>query len=224
MIGQGRPQADGEELLTPDRVAALLAVSVRSVRRYAEEGRLVPVRIGRNVRYRLADVERLIEMGGTPGDADTGHRTPDRAGDGHERPEADISGMSARESLEAAYRVTPTEIERAIERTGQKYVTDMAALYDRISAEVGRLYAGQLAAKDETIATQRAALVTKDQALAELRRRAEQAEAGRDRLAAAQTAQDAPGATEGSTPDNPIPEASAGFWARVGRVFGGGGG
>jgi len=207
MSGQGRPQADGEELLTPDRVAALLAVSVRSVRRYAEEGRLVPVRIGRNVRYRLADVERLIERGGTPGEADTGHRTPDRAGGGHERPGADMSGMSARESLEAAYRVTPAEIERAIERTGQQYVTDMAALYDCVSTELGAVYEGQLAAKDQ-------ALAAKDETIAELRRRAEHAEAGRDRLMAAQAAPAPPGAPEalivvqGGLPD---------VWGRVRR-------
>ncbi len=132
------------------------------------------------------------------------------------------------EPIEAAYRVTPVEIEQAIERTGQKYVTDMAALYDRISAEVGKLYEGQLAAKDETIATQRAALVTKDQALtadalalAELRRRAEVAEAARDRLTAAQAVQDGPGTPEAPTPDNPSGISSAGFWARVRRVFGG---
>ena len=49
------------------------------------------------------------------------------------------------------------------ERTGQNYMTDMAALYDRISTDVGKVDEGQLAAKDETIA--------------ELRRRAEVAEA-----------------------------------------------
>jgi len=39
---------------------------------------------------------------------------------------------------------------------------------------------------------------------------------------AGQAAQDAPGATEVLTPDNPSPEASAGFWARVRRVLGDG--
>jgi len=56
------------------------------------------------------------------------------------------------------YRVTPAQIEQAIERTGDKYVTDMTRMFD----EVGRLYQGQLAAKDETIS--------------ELRRRTEAAE------------------------------------------------
>jgi excisionase family DNA binding protein len=71
--------------------------------------------------------------------------------------------------IPAAYQVTPAEVEQAIERTGARYVADFAALYDRISAEVGRLYEGQLAAKDETLAA-------KDEAIDELRRRAELAE------------------------------------------------
>jgi DNA-binding transcriptional MerR regulator len=54
----------------------------------------------------------------------------------------------------------------------------------------------------------------------ELRRRAEVAEAERDRLAAAQAAQDGPGSAEAPTPDSPGSDAPAGFWARVRRVFG----
>jgi hypothetical protein len=73
------------------------------------------------------------------------------------------------EPVEATFTTTPAEVERAIEATGARYVADFAALYDRISAEVGRLYAGQLAAKDE-------ALAAKDEAIAALRRRAELAE------------------------------------------------
>lgn len=111
--------------------------------------------------------------------------------------------------------VTPAQIERAIERTGQRYVTDMAALYDRVSTELGAVYAGQLAAKDQ-------ALTAKDETIAELRRRAEHAEAERDRLAAAQAAQDAPGSPERASDTNPRPEPSAGVWARLRRAFGGG--
>ena len=110
--------------------------------------------------------------------------------------------------------VTPAQIERAIERTGQRYVTDMAALYDRVSTELGAVYAGQLAAKDQ-------ALAAKDETIAELRRRAEAAETERDRLTAAQAAPDAPGATEALTPDDPSAAPAAGLWARVRRVFGG---
>ena len=68
------------------------------------------------------------------------------------------------EPVEAAFTTTtPAEVERAIEATSARYVADFAALYDRISAEVGRLYEGQIEAQRETIA--------------ELRRRAEAAEA-----------------------------------------------
>ena len=51
---------DTDQLLSREQVAALLAISVRSVRRYTDTGRLPSVHIGRNVRYRLVDVERLI--------------------------------------------------------------------------------------------------------------------------------------------------------------------
>ncbi len=94
------------------------------------------------------------------------------------------------EPIEAVYRVTPAEIEQAIERTGDKYVTDMRAMFD----EVGRLYQGQLAAKDETIT--------------ELRRRAEAAES---RLSAPEAQQaesltratSAPDMTTDAAPDAP---------------------
>lgn len=101
MSGQERPGADSEALVTADTAATLLSVSVRSVRRYAEEGRLAPVRYGRAVRYRLADVERLRtaapatsgqDSGHTGHTGHTGQRTPDS---GHERPGPDMSAVSA---------------------------------------------------------------------------------------------------------------------------------
>ena len=99
--------------------------------------------------------------------------------------------------------VTPAVVEQAIARTGQQYTADLRVMLGELRA----VYEGQIAAKDETIA--------------ELRRRAEAAEAERDRLTAAQAAQDGPGAMEAPTPDVPSGEPSAGFWARVRRVFGG---
>jgi len=197
--------------LTVAEAAALLGVEPRTVIKYRQQGKIRGEKQGKSWHLWLA--QTFI---------DTTHaeRSGTRSGMDPEQQTARSGTHSA--SIEAAYRVTPVEIEQAIERTGQKYVTDMAALYDRISAEVGKLYAGQLAAKDETITTQRAALVTKDQALAadalalaELRHRAEQAEAARDRLTVAQAAQDAPGALGEATPD------SVGVWARVRRWWGG---
>jgi len=46
-----------------------------------------------------------------------------------------------------AYRVTPGEIEQAIERTGDKYVTDMRAMFERVD----ELYRDRLADKDRLI-------------------------------------------------------------------------
>ncbi len=107
-------------------------------------------------------------------------------------------------------------------RTSAQYMGDLRTML----AEVSKVYEGQLAAKDETIATQRAALATKDQALAAdalalaaLRRRAEQAEAARDRLAA-QTAPAAPSAPAAPTRDTHAPDVPVGFWARVRPALG----
>ncbi len=227
MSGHEQPRADNDDLLTPDKVAALLAVSVRSVRRYSEEGRLTPVRIGRNVRYRLADVEQLIAEGMAlegPDTGQSGHRTPDIGHGGQWQPQADMPPLSAREPLEAAYRVTPAEIEQAVSRTSAQYMGDLRTML----AEVGKVYEGQLGAKDAALTAKDEALTTKDQVIstqaetiAELRRRAEVAEVERDRLMAAQAAPDTPGATEGEGSDNPSGISSAGFWARVRRVFSG---
>ncbi len=87
-------------------------------------------------------------------------------------------------------------------RTSAQYMGDLRTML----AEVGKVYEGQLAAKDETIA--------------ELRRRAEAAEAERDRLAAAQATPAAPGTTEEVTSTSPRPKPVTGFWARVRRVWG----
>lgn len=48
-------------LLTTRQVAAALAVSEPTVRRLSEAGKLPRVRIGTLTRYRMEDLERLIE-------------------------------------------------------------------------------------------------------------------------------------------------------------------
>ncbi len=137
--------------------------------------------------------------------------------------------------IEAAYRVTPAEIERAVSRTSAQYMGDLRA----VLAEVGAVYEGrivateaQVAAKDETIAAQR-------EALAELRRRAEAAEVARlaaererDELRArlspmGDTPQAAPAATEAPAlviVEADTPRRPAGLWARFRRAWGGWGG
>ncbi len=225
MSGSRRPETDNDDLLTPDKVAALLSVSVRSIRRYAAEGQLAPVHLGRNVRYRRADVERLIASGTVRSSHDTGHSGPqpaDTARGGQRRAEADMSGVSAHEPIEAAYRVTPAEIEQAVSRTSAQYMGDLRTML----AEVGKVYEGQLAAKDaaleakdQALAIQTAVLGAKDETIAELRRRAEVAEAEVTRRAegAAQAAQHAPSATVAFVEAQ---EDTVGLWGRLARLLG----
>jgi len=196
--------------LTVAEAAALLGVEPRTVIKYRQQGKIRGEKQGKAWHLWLA--QTFI-------DTTRAERSGSRSGMDPEQQTA-RSGTHS-ESIEAVYRVSPTEIEQAIERTGQKYVTDIAAIYDRVSAELGQVYAGQLAAKDETIATkeqviatQREALATKDQALAadalaiaELRRRAEEAEA----------AQDGAGTPEMSAEAQ---AAAPGVWGRLRRWWG----
>jgi uncharacterized membrane protein len=93
-------------------------------------------------------------------------------------------------------------------------LTDLARRNEGLALEVGQLrervvgYEGQLAAKDET--------------LADLRRRAEAAEAERDALRAAQAAPPPPSEAEVPAVGAITPEASAGRWERLGRWWRGG--
>jgi len=79
---------DTDELLTPEEVAKQLSVSLRSVRRFADTGQLVPIRIGRYVRYQEADVAGLLARR----QPDNGHHTGQ---DGHRTaPIADMAGVA----------------------------------------------------------------------------------------------------------------------------------
>jgi excisionase family DNA binding protein len=53
------------ELLTVKETADLLRVSTVTVRRYIASGKLAAVRVGRNIRIRRDDVERVIEPSGS---------------------------------------------------------------------------------------------------------------------------------------------------------------
>jgi len=107
------------------------------------------------------------------------------------------------------------------------HLAELARRNEGLAMEVGALRERQ-AGHDAQLAVKDAALIAKDETImakdelitdlrTELRRRAE-----RDRLTAVQAAPDAPGTPEAPTPDAPSGEASAGFWARVRRVFDGG--
>ncbi len=73
------------------------------------------------------------------------------------------------EPIEARFRATPAEIEQAIERTGARYVADIRTLFEELDARYEQRYRDQLEAKAHLFA--------------ELRRRAETAEAERNRFA-----------------------------------------
>lgn len=99
MTGQERPQVATSALLTAAQVAARLGISLRTVRRYGEEGRLPRVHVGRAVRYASADVEALISAdAGTPVKVfPSGQERP-----GHERPPE--RPPAATDALEVATR------------------------------------------------------------------------------------------------------------------------
>jgi len=61
--------ASGEEMLTTQEVAGWLRVSPRTVRCWAETGRLRAVKVGRQWRFRPSDVERSMRF---TGDQDAG--------------------------------------------------------------------------------------------------------------------------------------------------------
>lgn len=93
--------------------ARALGISERAVRKRIQAGTLRAEPFGRSFMVWL------------PGAAEPGG------------PEPGSSVAPGPEPYETQYRVTPADVERAIERTGARYVADMAGLYDRIAAEVG---------------------------------------------------------------------------------------
>jgi hypothetical protein len=193
--------------------ATLLDLSQEAVRKRIQRGTLAGYKRDGGW-FVLLDVD-------TPTGAVTGRQDDRTAG------RQDASGRQDSPLIEAEYRVTPEELQVAIERTGAKYINDFTGLYEMINAELARQYEARLAerdlalaAKDETIAAKDQTIATQAEALAEARRRAEtiQAEYDRRREAeerqrqiAAQAASAAPHATETSE------EASPGMWARLGR-------
>ena len=97
-----------------------------------------------------------------------------------------------------------------------------AAFAEAVARQVGLLLAERSAAEAATVAPLVALVREQQETIDELRRRAAIAEAERDRLTVAQAPPAVPGAPEALTPDDPSGAPSAGFWARVRRVFGGG--
>lgn len=141
------------------QAARYLGISERAVRKRIQTGSLAAERDGR---------QWVVFLPAVPGAAPGGTEGGTSGG----------TGAEPAEPIEAGYRVTPAELEQAIARTGERYVADIAALYDRVEAS----YREIIDAKDQTIT--------------ELRRRADDAEHERDqlreRLERADRAQDEP--------------------------------
>ncbi|RIK76985.1 MAG: hypothetical protein DCC67_13175 [Planctomycetota bacterium] len=70
LFDESAPASPDEKLLVPaDTVATMLSISVRSLWRLLSAGRLVPpVRLGRSVRWHVAEVRRWIDAGCPPPD------------------------------------------------------------------------------------------------------------------------------------------------------------
>jgi len=209
------PEAPGGRWLTVAEVAELIGMSERSARDWIKRHALPlndarPLRVEeRAVREQLAHEHRTLRS------------PPEAAGEvPGGKPEA-FGG--ATEPIEAAYRVAGEAVAEVALVPLATMVEELRGLADQLNDMARRnealaLEVGQLR---ERQGGQAAQLTAKDETIAELRRRAEVAEAERDRLAAAQVAQDGLGATEAPTPDDPSAESSQGFWTRVRRVFGG---
>jgi excisionase family DNA binding protein len=56
-------QDTSDRLLPVDEVAARFGATVAAIRKWTRQGKLRPVRLGRLVRYRLTEVERVMAEG-----------------------------------------------------------------------------------------------------------------------------------------------------------------
>lgn len=167
------PEAPGNLYLTMPEAAELLDMSEFAARDWVKRHDL-PTTEGRPVR-----VAETLVLAAMAAEGRSSWKSPEVAPQvGGSPPESRGSG----DPIEAHYTTTPAEIERAIERTGARYVADFASLYDRIAGEVSELYEAQLAAKDQALAAKEQTITMQQDSIAELRRRAEAAEAERDEL------------------------------------------
>ncbi len=204
--------------LTTTQAAALAGVTEKTIRDWVKAGHITAARTTEGRRIGRASLLTYLRTRSV----EVVERLPPEA-----RPhsatdpptEQTTDSVGATEPVEAQYRVTPAEVERAVERTGARYVADLRT----VLAELREVYEGriaateaQVAAKDETIAAQR-------DALAELRRRAEAAEAERDalraRLDATLTTPAATGDAERAPSGADTSRRAAGLWARLGPVW-----
>ena len=225
------PETTGTRWLPVNDVEKLIGKKERNAR-YWLERHSIPSRGDRPKLFSEQAIrDKLAELGQTRRKAP--ERIPEPTGIPPEYP-AEIAGTYS-EPIEAAYRVAGEAAEVALvplatmveELRGlADQLAELARRNEGLALEVGTLRERQVGHEAERLAhvgeitTREQAIGTQAETIAELRRRAEQAEAARDRLAAAQAAPAAPGAQEAATLDDPRAAPSQGFWARVRRVFG----
>jgi hypothetical protein len=190
----------------PDPIPLTLAarsagIPARTLRNWIASGKLAAIRGQRGWLIRASDIAQIAAM------IDTQTASKKMADGMADWLAAELAAPVEEDPDDAANAASQSAIAATDQRTqGEALVQQILAPFiaeqTRLAEELGQVKAE----RDE------------------LRRRVEQAEAERDRLAVAQAAPDAPGSTEGPPPGNPRPDAPAGIWARVRRVFAGDGG
>jgi hypothetical protein len=183
-------------------------IPARTLRNWIASGKLAAIRGQRGWLIRPGDIAQIAAM------IDS-HAASENMADGMAdelaaelaAPTAADAGGAATTASHAAITATPQSAQA--EALVQRLLAPFIAEQTRLAEELGQVKA-ERDAQDATIV--------------ELRRRAALAEAEllRHRDDRAQAAPAAPGATAAPTPDNPSGVPTAGFWARVRRVFGGG--
>ncbi len=224
-VGQGGLDSAGRERLPlgiPLAEAAVqLGLSIEATRKRAQRGTLTG--------YKFDGAWYVVLPAVQDGQDNIGRTVPTRA-----LPTV-LAGVQdgGQGTIEARYRVTPAEIAQVVSRTSAQYLGDLRT----VLAEVGQVYEGRIAATEAASAAKDAALAAQQETIAELRRRAEAAEAEllaaeeeRDALhlrlaevsvppAVVVAAREAPEASPGTVP---TPSPSPGLWAHFQRRLRGG--
>jgi len=221
------PETTGTRWLPVNDVEELIGKKERNAR-YWLERYAIPSRGDRPKLFSEQAIrDKLAELGQTHRKAPEG--IPESTGIPPEYPPEGTGMYSA--PIEAAYRVAGGAAEVALvplatmveELRGlADQLAELARRNEGLALEVGMLrerqagheaerlaHVGEITTREQTISTQA-------EMIAELRRRAEEAEAARDRLTAAQTAQDGPG-PQG---EEAAHAAAPGVWGRLRRLMG----
>ena len=191
--------------------ARLAGVPARTLRNWVSTGKLAAIRGQRGWLVRLGDIEQIAAMIGSH--AATSGMAAGMAAEVADEVAATVEDDRERAAIAASVTaIAATERQAQGEALIQQIIAPFVAEQTRLAEALGRVQAER---------------DTQAETIAELRRRAEVAEAELSRRRdkeRAQAAQEGAGAPKGASADAPSPEPSTGFWARLRRLFGGGGG